>query len=165
MIQAKTTTQKSLPHFSAQLRAFAREASTEERTIELIVREETTMTAVFEVWLHGAWSFLIEAYQVNADATELIAVVENPNWYDNWKFMFLPVWNELLGLKVVSSELSPREAEIYELVRAGLERTDIAKRLNISKKTVDTHINSMSIKLEFQGTGIRALRRFINKSP
>jgi DNA-binding NarL/FixJ family response regulator len=39
--------------------------------------------------------------------------------------------------------LSDREIEIIELVTAGLTNEEIAKRLEISKRTVDNHISNI----------------------
>ncbi len=42
--------------------------------------------------------------------------------------------------------LSEREIEIIELVAAGLKNQEIAKRLEISKRTVDNHISNILTK-------------------
>ncbi len=47
--------------------------------------------------------------------------------------------------------LSDREVEIIELVTAGLTNEEIAKRLEISKRTVDNHISNI---LKKAGTGV-----------
>ncbi len=47
--------------------------------------------------------------------------------------------------------LSDREVEIIELVTAGLTNEDIAKRLEISKRTVDNHISNI---LKKAGAGV-----------
>ncbi|MEN9218665.1 MAG: LuxR C-terminal-related transcriptional regulator [Gloeomargarita sp. DG02_4_bins_56] len=44
------------------------------------------------------------------------------------------------------SVLSEREVEIVELVAAGLKNQDIARRLEISKRTVDNHISNILTK-------------------
>ena len=43
--------------------------------------------------------------------------------------------------------LSPREAEVLDLLRQGLRTNDIARRLFISQVTVRTHIASILKKL------------------
>ena len=45
-----------------------------------------------------------------------------------------------------SSNLSPRELEILELVATGLTNQDIAKKLDISKRTVDNHMSNILTK-------------------
>ncbi|HIK37794.1 MAG: response regulator transcription factor [Geminocystis sp.] len=42
--------------------------------------------------------------------------------------------------------LSDRELEIIELVATGLTNQDIAKKLDISKRTVDNHISNILTK-------------------
>jgi DNA-binding NarL/FixJ family response regulator len=44
------------------------------------------------------------------------------------------------------SVLSEREIEIVELVAAGLKNQDIARQLEISKRTVDNHISNILTK-------------------
>ena len=48
--------------------------------------------------------------------------------------------------------LTSREAEVLELVRLGLSNGDIAKRLFLSRKTVDHHVSAILAKL---GAGSR----------
>lgn len=44
------------------------------------------------------------------------------------------------------ASLSDRELEILELVATGLKNHDIAKKLEISKRTVDNHISNILTK-------------------
>ena len=53
-------------------------------------------------------------------------------------------------------ELTPREAEIFQLIATvttdgdrdyGLTNTQIAERLGVSKRTVDTHVQNIKDKL------------------
>jgi predicted ATPase/DNA-binding CsgD family transcriptional regulator len=48
-----------------------------------------------------------------------------------------------------SVPLSPRELEIAELVATGLTNQEIAQRLTISKRTVESHVNHIKTKLGF----------------
>ncbi|MEU8384168.1 helix-turn-helix transcriptional regulator, partial [Streptosporangium sp. NPDC048865] len=45
-------------------------------------------------------------------------------------------------------EISPREAEVLELVGAHLSNAEIAARLCISIRTVESHVSSLLRKLE-----------------
>lgn len=45
-----------------------------------------------------------------------------------------------------STNLSERELEILELVAMGLTNNDIARKLDISKRTVDNHISNILTK-------------------
>lgn len=47
-----------------------------------------------------------------------------------------------------ASRLSEREREVLQLMAEGHPTTDIAERLHISRKTVETHRKSMMLKLE-----------------
>ncbi|MFM7635739.1 MAG: LuxR C-terminal-related transcriptional regulator [Cyanobacteriota bacterium] len=51
----------------------------------------------------------------------------------------------LVGRRVVN-ELSEREIEIIQLVAEGLTNQEIAKRLTISKRTVDNHVSNIFAK-------------------
>jgi DNA-binding CsgD family transcriptional regulator len=46
--------------------------------------------------------------------------------------------------------LTAREHEVAELVAAGLGNTDIAERLFISKRTVESHVENVKVKLGFR---------------
>ncbi len=48
--------------------------------------------------------------------------------------------------------LSNRELEVYQLIGQGLKKHDIAERLNLSVKTVETYIEHIKIKLQLKGT-------------
>jgi len=48
----------------------------------------------------------------------------------------------------VQATLSDRELQVIELVAAGLTNQDIAKKLEISKRTVDNHISNILTKTE-----------------
>jgi DNA-binding NarL/FixJ family response regulator len=48
----------------------------------------------------------------------------------------------------VQAPLSDRELQVIELVAAGLTNQDIAKKLEISKRTVDNHISNILTKTE-----------------
>lgn len=171
MIQAKTIIPKSLSHFTAQLRSFVRENYTNERRIDLFLREETPTTAVFEIWLHGSWGFVIEGHETGPHTTRLIAIIENQNWYDIWEFMFLPVWKELLAAmdaQIPAAEpkatggLSPRENEVFECIRNGLDRKGIAKKLGITDSTVDTDVRNICVKMNLSITkSIKLFRQLI----
>ena len=53
---------------------------------------------------------------------------------------------------VISAEFTEREREIIGLCREGLQGKQIADRLNISPRTVDTHKNNIFKKLEINNT-------------
>ncbi|WP_414941384.1 ATP-binding protein [Amycolatopsis sp. cmx-11-51] len=53
------------------------------------------------------------------------------------------------GAPAVLSPLTPRESEIARLVAAGLSNREIASRLVIARRTVETHLQHISHKLDF----------------
>ncbi|MCP9916483.1 helix-turn-helix domain-containing protein [Cyanobium sp. ATX 6F1] len=53
---------------------------------------------------------------------------------------------DLGGLAAVRSNLSERELEIIELVATGLTNQEVAKKLMISKRTVDNHVSNIFTK-------------------
>ncbi len=48
--------------------------------------------------------------------------------------------------------LSNRELEVYQLIGQGLKKHEIAERLNLSVKTVETYIEHIKIKLQLKST-------------
>jgi DNA-binding NarL/FixJ family response regulator len=50
-------------------------------------------------------------------------------------------------------ELTPREREVLELMAQGLSNRGICEKLFISPKTVETHVNSIFMKLDLMPTG------------
>lgn len=52
--------------------------------------------------------------------------------------------------------LTPREVEVCELLRKGLEREEIAKRLGINVKTLDSHIFNMKLKAGYDARAMWA---------
>lgn len=48
--------------------------------------------------------------------------------------------------------LSNRELEVYQLLGQGLKKHEIADKLNLSVKTVETYIEHIKIKLQLKGT-------------
>jgi predicted ATPase/DNA-binding CsgD family transcriptional regulator len=54
---------------------------------------------------------------------------------------------EALAPKPTPSPLTPREAEVAELVAQGLSNVDIARRLVLSRRTVESHVDHIKQKL------------------
>jgi len=48
--------------------------------------------------------------------------------------------------------LSNRELEVYQLLGQGLKKHEIADKLNLSVKTIETYIEHIKIKLQLKGT-------------
>ncbi|MFI6424192.1 response regulator transcription factor [Promicromonospora sp. NPDC050880] len=60
--------------------------------------------------------------------------------------------------------LSPREAEVMDLVADGLSNREVAARLFVSEKTVKNHVNSLFAKLGVT-TRSQAIVRWIQRDP
>lgn len=60
--------------------------------------------------------------------------------------------NRFEGLDAPAKPLSNRELEVYQLIGQGLKKHEIAERLNLSVKTVETYIEHIKIKLQLKGT-------------
>lgn len=57
----------------------------------------------------------------------------------------------------MTNEISPRELEVMKLFAKGLSKKEISERLFIAVKTVKTHIERISEKLDIHG-GVNLLR-------
>ncbi|OEU70303.1 MAG: hypothetical protein BA863_08790 [Desulfovibrio sp. S3730MH75] len=58
----------------------------------------------------------------------------------------------------LEDSLSDRERQIFDLVGKGISNAEIAEELNISPRTVETHLTRMVSKLEFENR--RELRKY-----
>jgi DNA-binding CsgD family transcriptional regulator len=59
------------------------------------------------------------------------------------RFKFTPI-------EPITVRLTPKEKEVYDLVVAGVENKDIASKLEISVRTVETHVSSILSKSGFK---------------
>lgn len=60
--------------------------------------------------------------------------------------------NRFEGLDAPAKPLSNRELEVYQLIGQGMKKHEIAGRLSLSVKTVETYIEHIKIKLQLKGT-------------
>ena len=61
------------------------------------------------------------------------------------------------------NSLSPREREIYELLGQGLATKEIARRLDISRRTVDVHRSNIARKLDVESPVQLAYTMFVTR--
>ena len=70
----------------------------------------------------------------------------------NVKLLHKLVKNRFEGFDYPTKLLSNRELEVYQFLGRGIKKHEIAERLNLSVKTVDTYIEHIKIKLQLRGT-------------
>lgn len=64
--------------------------------------------------------------------------------------------------KYIEKGLTHREIQVFLLIKKGLTNNEIAEKLNIDKKTVESHLQHMKTKLGF--TALQSMRGFLKKS-
>jgi len=98
----------------------------------------------------GAFGYLLK----NADEEELLLAIDtvlNGNKYFNQEISQKMI--NIMSLEGVSpKKLSPKEMEILKLIADGQTTKEIAQKLFISTRTVETHRNNMMRKLEVKNT-------------
>lgn len=60
--------------------------------------------------------------------------------------------NRFEGVDSPTKLLSNRELEVYQFIGQGLKKNEIADRLNLSVKTVETYVEHIKIKLQLKDT-------------
>ncbi|WP_339925204.1 response regulator transcription factor [uncultured Cyclobacterium sp.] len=98
----------------------------------------------------GAYGYLLK----NADEEELLLAIDtvlNGKKYFNQEISQRMI--NIMSLEGVSpKKLSPKEMEILKLIADGQTTKEIAQKLFISTRTVETHRNNMMKKLEVKNT-------------
>ena len=93
----------------------------------------------------GAFDYLLKPI----DVEELKLVV-------NKLFDRSSSWDRKLSLSEISARLSDREMDVARLLLTGIKSDEIARKLNLSPHTVNTHKKSI-----FNKTGIHSISEFI----
>ncbi len=70
----------------------------------------------------------------------------------NLKLLHKFVKNKFKSIGFSTEPLTNRELEVYQLIGQGLKKHEIAERLHLSVKTVETYIEHIKIKLQLKGT-------------
>lgn len=68
------------------------------------------------------------------------------------------------ALSDATSVLRPRELQVFRLIGQGLKTAEIARQLNISKHTVDTHRKSIAAKLGASGAELVRMATLHNQT-
>ncbi|ANW96554.1 LuxR family transcriptional regulator [Wenyingzhuangia fucanilytica] len=98
---------------------------------------------------HGAYGYLLK----NTDEDEVLNAIKQV--HDGHKY-----YNQELSKKMIDSmaevksikKLTKKESEILELLSKGLTTKEIASKLYVSTRTVETHRSNMLKKLEVKNT-------------
>ncbi|MDN3686585.1 response regulator [Cyclobacterium jeungdonense] len=98
----------------------------------------------------GAYGYLLK----NADEDELLKAVYTV--LDGKKYFNTEISQRMISIMslegVTPKKLSPKETEILKLIAEGQTTKEIAQKLFISTRTVETHRNNMMKKLEVKNT-------------
>ena len=70
----------------------------------------------------------------------------------NERLLHKLVRNKVEDFDYPTKLLSNRELEVYQLLGRGIKKHEIAERLNLSVKTVETYVEHIKIKLQLRGT-------------
>jgi DNA-binding NarL/FixJ family response regulator len=76
------------------------------------------------------------------------------------KFINKMIGSEIENHNSPTELLGNRELEVYLLLGHGNKRKEIAEQLNISKKTIDNHIDHIKNKMKFKDTNELRMRAF-----
>ena len=115
----------------------------------VVITSDPNMLALKTAFDYGALSYLT----INASADLLRIALD----IDKNGFLVEPVLTPLLIKCMFESRsyffvkeelLTPREREIVNLLRSGLDRSSIARRLHIAQATLKTHIKNIARKRE-----------------
>jgi two-component system response regulator NreC len=99
------------------------------------VRAKSPGTRVIVLTMHGK-----DAYLERAAATQLIETIRVVS---GWSALLSPAAGEAAGV----AKLSPREEEVLRLLAHGHTNQDVADRLELSVKTVESYRARLKIKL------------------
>ena len=127
-----------------------------------IIREENYAVKVITLSMHNDGNYIVKSVKLgaqgylfkNADDSELIqaiiAVHEGGKYFNQEVSSMM---TSVMALGVDSQKkLSPKEFEVLNLLAEGLITKEIAEKLYISTRTVETHRANMMKKLEVKNT-------------
>ena len=115
----------------------------------VIIAHEHSITALKEAYDYGAIGYMTN----NASEGFLKALLQ----LNKESFLLEPAFTPLLmnylfdttGTSTVKDDLlTPREREIVQLLRMGIDRKNIAKKLHIAQTTLKTHMKNIAHKRE-----------------
>lgn len=139
----------SIPNLIIVDQAFAPDFYSLSPKLFVILASQFDMNVLKNVYERGARGYLLESVSAELlhtllDSNEsffLIDPVLTPKVLDR-----LFISNARCMIYMKEELLTPREREIVELLRKGMDRTTIAKKLCIAKSTLNTHIKNIGRK-------------------
>jgi len=120
----------------------------------LIISSENTMGIIHELLETEINGFISKQLCAGEEPVEAIRAIMNGMDYFGRDIASI-IYNIYISKKKITestSEFTQREKEIIDLCRTGLQSKEIANRLNISSRTVDTHKNNIFKKLGINNT-------------
>jgi two-component system, NarL family, response regulator NreC len=107
----------------------------------------------------GAWGYLLK----NSDENEVISAIIDV--FNNKKYFRGEISDTMLNYVATETnefkKLTPKETEVLVLIADGMTNQDIADKLFISERTVETHRSNILKKLEAKNTA-ELIKKAIN---
>jgi len=124
-------------------------------TRSLLLYEFSTLDLTIEAIKHGASGCLNKSSEPSLYAKAIRAVHAGDTWFG--RLALLQALQSKLRVPSAPERLmdegmlTPREEEILHLIGSGLTNKEIGRRLDISDKTVKTHLHRIYVKLNRSG--------------
>ena len=132
-------------------------------TVVMLTHDDDT-TTLSEAIAAGASGYLVHGALEPRAMVDAIRLCQNGSQVVSGVTAGAPVPEAGGPAPAVRSLLSPREAEVMDLVADGLSNREVATRLFLSEKTVKNHVNSLFAKLAVT-TRSQAIVRWIQRAP
>jgi DNA-binding NarL/FixJ family response regulator len=124
------------------------------RTHTLMACDSCSQTVVLEAIKQGAHGCICKSAEPWLYAKAVRSVHGGETWFGRTELLkALQLQIGIVPLTPIQTDdrLTPREEEILHLIGAGLSNKEIGRRLDISDKTVKTHLHRIYVKLNRSG--------------
>jgi len=120
----------------------------------LILYDVYSQDLIVESIRQGASGCLLKSSDASLCAKAVRTVNRGETWYG--RMALLEALKLQIGIKPTTAQpddgkLTPREEEILQLIGSGLTNKEIGRKLDISDKTVKTHLHHIYVKLNLSG--------------
>ena len=120
----------------------------------LVLCDACSWQLTIESIKYGASGCMLKTSAASLVAKAVRAVYRGENWYGRTALL-QALQNQICCMPALQTvdegKLTPREDEILALIGAGLSNKEIGRRLEISDKTVKTHLHRVYVKLNQSG--------------